>query len=173
MADFQIVLSDPKTGKSYKIDATGAAAGSLIGKRVGEEVDGNVFGLPGYSITITGGTDRTGIPARRDLPGGMRRRLLISQGIGFNERYGGERRRKSVRGNEITADFVQINAKVAKYGKKSLRALLEGEEEPEAEEAAVVEETTPVAEPVIEPGIEAEEAAGAGEEPESEEELQK
>jgi small subunit ribosomal protein S6e len=32
----------------------------------------------------------------------------------------GERRRKSVRGREISADFVQINAAVAQSGAKSL-----------------------------------------------------
>jgi small subunit ribosomal protein S6e len=35
----------------------------------------------------------------------------------------GERRRKPVRGNEITADFVQINAKVTTYGEKALEEL--------------------------------------------------
>jgi len=69
MVDFKIILSDPDTGRSYKIDATGPAAGALIGKRIGDEIDGGVFGLAGYTIKITGGTDRTGIPARRDLPG--------------------------------------------------------------------------------------------------------
>jgi small subunit ribosomal protein S6e len=32
----------------------------------------------------------------------------------------GQRRRKAIRGNEITADFVQINAKVTGYGEKPL-----------------------------------------------------
>ena len=55
MVDFKVVLSDPKTGLSYKIDATGAAAGALLGKKIGTEVDGAPFGLNGYKITITGG----------------------------------------------------------------------------------------------------------------------
>ncbi|HJK20172.1 MAG TPA: 30S ribosomal protein S6e, partial [Methanocorpusculum sp.] len=69
MVDFKVVLSDPKTGLSYKIDATGAAAGALLGKKIGTEVDGAPFGLNGYKITITGGSDKTGTPARPDLPG--------------------------------------------------------------------------------------------------------
>ena len=32
----------------------------------------------------------------------------------------GQRKRKSIRGNEITSDFVQINAKVTGYGDKPL-----------------------------------------------------
>ncbi|KAF5040113.1 Ribosomal protein S6e [anaerobic digester metagenome] len=120
MADFKIILSDPGTGRSYKIDATGPAAGALIGKRIGDEIDGSVLGLPGYTIRLTGGTDKTGIPARRDLPGPARRRLLLSRGVGFHPVMEGERRRKSVRGREISADFVQINAAVAQSGAKPL-----------------------------------------------------
>jgi small subunit ribosomal protein S6e len=57
---------------------------------------------------------------RRDLPGMARKRLLLSGGIGFHPRLEGERRRKTVRGNEITPDFVQINAAVSAYGEKAL-----------------------------------------------------
>ena len=132
MADFKIVLSDPKTGASYKLDVTGGAAGALIGKNIGEEIEGETIGVPGYRIAITGGSDRTGIPARRDLPGFSRRRLLLSEGTGFKPTYGGQRRRKSVRGNEITPDFVQLNMKVVEYGEKDLKSILEPE--PEATE---------------------------------------
>jgi len=125
MVDFKIILSDPETGRSYKIDATGPAAGSLIGKRIGEEIDGGAFGLAGYTIKLTGGTDRTGIPARRDLPGAARRRILLSEGVGFHPVVEGQRRRKSVRGNEISADFVQINAAVKQRGAKPLTEYFE------------------------------------------------
>ncbi|BBL67409.1 30S ribosomal protein S6e [Methanoculleus chikugoensis] len=120
MADFKIILSDPETGRSYKIDATGPTAGAFIGKRIGGEIDGNVLGFAGYTIRITGATDKTGIPSRRDLPGPSRRRLLLSRGVGFHPVMDGERRRKSVRGNEISADTVQINAAVKQSGAKPL-----------------------------------------------------
>ncbi len=120
MVDFKVVLSDPKTGLSYKIDATGAAAGALLGKKIGTEVDGAPFGLNGYKITITGGSDKTGTPARPDLPGNDRRNLLITDGFGFNAAHNGERRRKGQRGNEVAADFVQVNAKITVYGEKSV-----------------------------------------------------
>jgi small subunit ribosomal protein S6e len=120
MADFKIILSDPETGRSYKIDATGPTAAALIGKRIGEEIDGNVLGFAGYTIKITGATDKTGIPSRRDLPGPSRRRLLLSKSVGFHPVMDGERRRKSVRGNEISVDIVQINAAVKQSGAKPL-----------------------------------------------------
>ncbi|MDV0443722.1 30S ribosomal protein S6e [Methanorbis rubei] len=118
MVDFKVVLSDPKSGLSYKIDATGAAAGALLGKKIGTEVDGAPFGMNGYKITITGGSDKTGIPARADLPGNGKRHLLLSDGFGFHATHNGERRRKTQRGNEIAADFVQVNAKISTYGEK-------------------------------------------------------
>jgi len=120
MTDLKLVLSDPKTGKAYNIEAKDVAASALIGKTIGTEIDANVFGLPGYKITITGGSDKTGTPARADLPGNGRRGLLITEGFGFNPKKEGERRRKSQRGCEIAPDFVQVNAKVTAYGAKSL-----------------------------------------------------
>jgi small subunit ribosomal protein S6e len=121
MVDFKVVLSDPKNGMSYKIDATGGASGAFIGKEIGDEVIGDPLGFPGYTLMITGGTDKTGIPARKDLPGPNRRRLLLSDSTGFNAVEDGQRRRKTVRGREITTDFVQINAKVVGYGDKDLK----------------------------------------------------
>ncbi|MCQ8894626.1 MAG: 30S ribosomal protein S6e [Methanolinea sp.] len=119
MADFKIVLSDQKTGRSYKLDASGGAAGALVGKRIGDELDAGVFGLPGYRMQITGGSDRNGTPARRNLPFAGRRKVLLSAGAGFKPAREGQRRRKTVRGNEITPDFVQINARIVQYGEKS------------------------------------------------------
>ena len=87
------------------------------------EMGVNPFGLAGYKITITGGSDKTGTPARADLPGNGRRGLLISDGFGFNAKKEGERRRKGQRGSEIAADFVQVNAKVTVYGAKSLEEI--------------------------------------------------
>jgi len=77
MAEFKIVLSDQKTGRSYKVDVGGGAAGALIGKRIGDEVDASIFGLPGYRMEITGGSDRNGTPARRNLPFAGRRKILL------------------------------------------------------------------------------------------------
>lgn len=137
MADFKVVLSDPKNGMAYNIEATGGMAGSLMGKSIGEVIKGDLLGFEGYSIEITGATDRTGIPARKDLPGSGKRKLLLSESTGFRPTYDGQRMRKTIRAAEITGDFVQINAKVVEYGAKDLKAYFEPEEQPaEAGEAA-------------------------------------
>ena len=123
MVDLKIVVSDPKTGRAYNVDASGGAAGSIVGKRIGDEVDAAVIGLAGYRIRITGASDRTGIPAKKGIPGAGRRSLLLAGGIGFHPTMDGERRRKTVRSSEITQDFVQVNASVTSYGDKSLDEL--------------------------------------------------
>ncbi|NLX49351.1 MAG: 30S ribosomal protein S6e [Methanospirillum sp.] len=124
MVDFKVVLSDPKTGRSFKMTASGGAAGAFIGQRVGGDLDATPLGLPGYRVKITGASDRNGTPARRELPGAGRRRLLLAGGVGFRPVCDGQRARKAVRGSEITQDFVQINAKVTQYGEKQLDELL-------------------------------------------------
>jgi small subunit ribosomal protein S6e len=120
MVDFKLVLSDAKAGRAYNVSVSGGSASAFLGKRIGDEVDGGPVGLGGYRMKITGGSDRNGTPMRGDLPGMARKRLLLSGGVGFHPRLEGERRRKMTRGNEITPDFVQINACVTTYGEKAL-----------------------------------------------------
>jgi len=120
MVELKVVVSDPKTGRAYNVDASTGAAGAIVGKRIGDEVDAGTLGLAGYKITITGGSDRTGTPARKSLPGAGRKRLLLAGGVGFHPVVEGERKRKLIRSHEITPDFVQVNARVTTYGDKSL-----------------------------------------------------
>ena len=136
MADFKVVLSDPKNGTAYNIEATGGMAGAFMGKSIGESIKGDALGFEGYTIEITGATDRTGIPARKDLAGAGKRKLLLSESTGFNPTYHGQRQRKTIRTAEITGDFVQINAKVVEYGAKELKAYFEPEPEEQPAEAA-------------------------------------
>ena len=135
MVDFKVVLSDPATGMAYNIDASGAGAGSFIGKSIGDEIDGSALGFDGYKIRITGASDRNGTPARKNLQFAGRRKILMTGGVGFHPVVEGERRRKMVRGGEITQDFVQINAVVASQGSKALAEYF-APETPEAPAAA-------------------------------------
>lgn len=132
MADFKVVVNDVKTGKSHNIAVTGHHANSLIGVSVGEVVDGVFLGLPEYKLQVTGGSDRNGTPMRKDLPGNKRVNLLLSDGLGFHERYHGERRRVAIRGNTISDAIVQINMKVVEYGPKSIEEILNPPSEEEA-----------------------------------------
>ncbi|MCL2148864.1 MAG: 30S ribosomal protein S6e [Methanomassiliicoccaceae archaeon] len=120
MVEFKAIVNDVKTGKSYNRTVSGHHANSLIGKNIGEIVDGIFVGLPGYKLKVTGGSDKNGTPMRADLPGPKRRKLLLSDGLGFRERYPGERKRVMVRGSAISAEIVQINLAIAEYGPRSI-----------------------------------------------------
>ncbi len=116
--EFKVVISDPETGKAYQKVISGANANKLIGKEVGDVINGTVVELPpDYELQITGGSDKDGFPIRPDIPGPVRKRILLSGGIGYRPKEKGIRKKKMVRGRTITRDIVQINMKVVKHGK--------------------------------------------------------
>jgi small subunit ribosomal protein S6e len=125
MAEFKAVINDPKTGRSFKRDITGSLANQLVGRRIGEEIDGLFVGLPGYKLRITGGSDKDGVPMRPDIPGPRRMRPLLSGGVGFHPRRPGVRKRKTVRGNAIGPDILQLNLRIAHYGPKRIEDALQ------------------------------------------------
>ena len=127
MVDFKAIINDVKTGKSYNVAVSGHHANSLIGKNIGEIVDGIFVGLPGYKLKITGGSDNTGVPMRGDMPGNKRRNLLMADGQSFHEKYPGQRKRVAIRGATISSAIVQINMAVAEYGPKSIEECLSSE----------------------------------------------
>ncbi|AKB54134.1 MULTISPECIES: 30S ribosomal protein S6e [Methanosarcina] len=139
MANFKVVVSDPKEGRAYQIDVKDAEANALIGKSIGDVVDGAVFGLSGYKVKLTGGCDGSGFVMKPDLLGPRRQRILMAVGVGYTPKHPGQRRRKMVRGKEVAPDIVQINAKVVEYGSKSIKALLGLEAPEEAPEEAPAE----------------------------------
>ncbi|XRO77311.1 30S ribosomal protein S6e [Methanocaldococcus sp. 10A] len=121
MPTAKFVVADPKTGRCYQIEADNTP---LVGKKIGETFDGKILGLEGYKLQITGGTDSSGFPMRPDIHGSRKIRVLLSAPPGFRPKRKGERRRKTVRGNTIAPDIVQINVKVVEYGEKSIPELL-------------------------------------------------
>jgi len=117
MAKFKIIVSDPEEGTSKTVELEEARAVPLIGKKIGDTVDGTILGLPGCKVLITGGSDKDGFPMRPNVHGGVRRSAVLSGGVGFNPENRGERRRKKVRGNVITDEIVQINMKIVEKPK--------------------------------------------------------
>lgn len=125
MAKFKVIVSDPDDGTSKTVELEDARAVPLIGKRIGDVIDGSVVGLPGFKVQITGGSDKDGFPMRPNVHGGVRRSVVLSGGVGFNPKNEGERRRKRVRGNVITDEIVQVNMKIVEKpkGKKVAEAV--------------------------------------------------
>ena len=131
MVEFKVVVNDTKKGKSHQVQVSGHHANSLIGKKIGDEVDGIFISLPGYKLKIMGGTDKNGFSMRKDFPGMGRRRLLLSNSSGFKSKENGIRKKKTVRGNTINQDIVQINMKVTKYSSKPIDKLITTEKKEE------------------------------------------
>jgi small subunit ribosomal protein S6e len=146
----KVIVSDPESGRSYQLESDEAHSRRLVGLRVGDKFDGEVVGLLGYELEITGGTDQDGFPMRRDVSGPRRARVLLARGPGFRSRRKGERRRKLVRGGTVSDATAQLNAKVVKKGGKSLEEILgtkEVEEEAPEEKPPEKEEKPPEEKP--------------------------
>lgn len=136
MAEFNIVLSDAQTGKSYKLTAPATNANVFFGKRIGEQVAGDTLGLSGYTLKITGGSDKGGFPMRATLPGSLRKKILVKSGQGYRQTEPGMKKRRTMRGNEIADDIVQINAVITQYGSNTIDKILGGSDEEKGKEVA-------------------------------------
>jgi small subunit ribosomal protein S6e len=119
LAKFKIIISDPDSGTSKTVELEETRTVPLIGRRVGEVLDGAIVGLSGHKVQITGGSDKDGFPMRPNVHGGVRRKVILGGGVGFNPKDEGQRRRKMVRGNVITGEIVQINMKIMEKPKKA------------------------------------------------------
>ena len=120
---------------SYQTDVEGNNYNALLGKKIGDEIPGeNVHeDMTGYTLKVTGGSDKTGTPMRSDLHGGGVNAVLVGPGVGYKGKryvrkngkvyrykYGGIRRRRNLRGNTISTDTRQINLTVVKKGSRPL-----------------------------------------------------
>ncbi len=128
MVEFKTVISDPKEKKAYQKIISEDKSNALVGKSVGEEIDGIFLDLPGYRLKITGGSDGSGVPLRGDIEGNQRRKLLVRESVGFHPVKHGQRKRKLVRGRNLSSEVSQINLKILEYGPKSIEELLKPEE---------------------------------------------
>ncbi|MBU3897203.1 MAG: 30S ribosomal protein S6e [Nanoarchaeota archaeon] len=118
----KIVISEPKTKKSYQIEKD---IPSLVGMKIGDKFDGSTVGLNGFSLEVTGGSDKEGFPMRKDLDGSARIKALLTKGVGFRGgkmkkvkgkmkffKVSGMRKRKYIRGNTVSEDIMQVNCKI-------------------------------------------------------------
>ena len=118
------MISDPETGKAIQYELDDVKTNALVGKTVGEIVEGDVIGLPGYKLKITGGSDRSGFPVRPDVHGSGKKRVLIRGTPGFRPKRKGIARRKTVRGRELSSDISQVNMRVEEKGSTPLEELV-------------------------------------------------
>jgi small subunit ribosomal protein S6e len=131
MPEFKLIVSDGETGKTVQFVVKDPRAKTLIGRKLKDVVSGDLIGLTGYELKITGGSDYDGFPIRPDVHGSSRKNILLQSGTGIKSKQ--TRRRKYVRGNVISDSIVQINTVIVKKGKKSIEELV-GLKEEEVEE---------------------------------------
>jgi small subunit ribosomal protein S6e len=108
-----------KNGKVVQKELSDSEAESLYGKVLGEEIRGEVLGLSGVVLQITGGSDDSGFPMRKDVAIMPRKRILMTKGVGFRgkhrkQRFEGIRVKRTVAGNFVHAKTHQLNMKCVK-----------------------------------------------------------
>jgi len=124
---FKIVVSEKELSYQLEVDD----GKQLNGLKIGEEFDGQIVGLDGYTLKITGGSDKNGFAMKKDVDGPRRIKSLLTGGVGYKPKGDGVKRRKTVRGNTISEDIVLINTIVTKAGSKTISEILNPEEEAE------------------------------------------
>lgn len=124
MPAFKFVISEPDTRKSAQLEVDQSKVVGLIGKKIGDEFNGDLIGLAGYSLKITGGTDKDGFPMHPSVKGPGRKRVLLASVPCFHPKIKGQRKRKTVRGDTISDSIAQINVKITKKGEKPLDQLV-------------------------------------------------
>lgn len=142
---FKINLSHK--GRAAKFETDNEA---LIGKKIGESFDGKEVSadLTGYTLEITGTSDIAGFPGKKDVDGPALKRVLLTKGFScWTEPKGlrkkavkmpdGLRLKKTVRGNTISKDTIQINTIVKKEGKKKFEEMVPKKEKATEQSAAI------------------------------------
>ena len=125
---YKVVVSNKAETYQFEVEDTKALNGLVIG----DEFDGGIVGLDGYTLKITGGSDKNGFTMKKDVSGTRRIKSLLTGGIGYHPKADGVKRRKTVRGSTIADDIVQINTVVTQAGNKSIAEIIgAGEEEEE------------------------------------------
>ena len=121
---FKLVISDPETGKAIQYELDDAKTNALVGRKVGDIIEGDILGLPGYKFKITGGSDRSGFPIRPGVHGSGKKRILIRGPPGFKPKRKGIAKRKTVRGSELDLDISQVNMRIEEKGSTPIEELV-------------------------------------------------
>ncbi len=119
----KIVIADVKSGHAFSREVPKDKESMLVGKKIGEKIEGGIIGLPTYTLQIAGGSDIAGFPMRPDVPGFKRTKAIIGAGAGIRHVRKGTKEKRRVSGNTISSSTQQINVKIAEYGSQALDAL--------------------------------------------------
>jgi len=135
----QLVISDPYTGIAFKHEIADEKIKQIFwGKRLGEKIEGDMFGFPNYVFEIAGASDDAGFPHVPFVEGPGFHRIILSGPPGYRPRKyyvqkkdGGwrtinlknVRKKKGVRGNELSERTRQVNLVIVERKGKPLKDL--------------------------------------------------
>jgi small subunit ribosomal protein S6e len=134
-----------KEGKTFKLESDSE---NLVGKSLGDIISGKEISpiLEGYEFEIMGASDKSGVPAFKNIEGFTRKRVLLKYGPGMHKRPkkegkkkrsnptpGGLRLRKLAHGKTISDKMIQINLKLTKEGSKKISEVFAPKENPSEE----------------------------------------
>lgn len=137
---FKINISEK--GKTFKLETD---TEFLVGKKIGDKVEGREIKkeLENCELEITGTSDKAGFPGKKDVEGTALKGVLLKKGFSMKTRprkegkgkkrrlLKGLRLKKTVRGNTISRDTIQINMRVLKSGEKKLEEIFPKEKKVE------------------------------------------
>ncbi|MAG45708.1 MAG: 30S ribosomal protein S6e [Nanoarchaeota archaeon] len=126
MPELKLVINN-KDGKSYS--KTLPDSSTLIGKKIGDSVNGDLVGLTGYELKVSGGSDNSGSPMKPGLDLSGKKKIFAKAGLGINPKNKGNYIRKTLAGNTVHEKTAQVNLIVTQKGKKALNDLLGKKEE--------------------------------------------
>ncbi len=128
MSNFKFVISEGNRSWQAEKDQKECP---ISGKKIGETISADFLGLDGYELQIMGGSDKDGFPMRKDIESYARKKIVLSESIGFHSDVRGMKKRKIIRGNAVSEEITQINCKVVKKGSKPLEEVLGKKEKKE------------------------------------------
>ena len=117
-----------KEGKTYHYELKEKSK-NLLGKKIGDIIKGEEIDkkFAGYEFEITGLSNISGFPGVKGIKTKVAR-VLLGYGVGMRQRRPkGLRKKKTVHGEEITDDVVQVNLKVIKEGSTKLSEIIKKE----------------------------------------------
>lgn len=129
----KLVISDAKTGKSYP--KTVDQPSWLFGKKIGETIRLDEFGLLGFEAKITGGSDKQGFPMKNDMHGTARKKILFTA-----NKKKGIKIRAARRGNAISNETEQLNLAITKPGTANLSEIFPQTEKKSEGKTSIKEE---------------------------------
>ena len=116
------IADNENKGKTFHYEIDDEKSKMLRGKKIGDEIDGHVLDskFKGFKFKITGLSNIAGFPALEKIEGiGLKKLLLTKKDKGMSgkrskkhKKIKGLRLKKTLRGNTIAKDIVQVNLKV-------------------------------------------------------------